>query len=173
LGREAAWWPRGAPERREKIATAENLQQLSSDLIALGSHTLSHPRLSEVSTAEAKREIFESKAKLEMLLRRAVKSFSFPYGDFTADLVTLCRNAGYVRVFTSTPHLAFQQSGEFVVGRIAVEPVDWKLEFHLKLVGAYRWLPYASRMKQIIVGGNSFSRMRSGDARVMHSKSNE
>jgi hypothetical protein len=38
--------------------------------------------------------------------------------------------------------------GEFVLGRISVEPTDWALEFRLKLLGAYRWLPQAIALKR-------------------------
>jgi hypothetical protein len=34
-----------------------------------------------------------------------------------------------------------------VAGRVAVSPGDWKLEFRLKLRGAYAWLPVAIKVK--------------------------
>ncbi len=34
------------------------------------------------------------------------------------------------------------------MGRVRVDPTDWPLEFHLKLMGAYRWLPMAIALKR-------------------------
>jgi hypothetical protein len=63
----------------------------------------------------------------------------------------LCREAGYERIFTTLPVFAFAEPGEFVVGRVRVDPTDWPLEFRLKLAGAYRWLPAAFAFKRLIV----------------------
>jgi peptidoglycan/xylan/chitin deacetylase (PgdA/CDA1 family) len=151
LGQPAAWWPMGARERQEKISTAERLKQLPADLITIGSHTLTHPKLPTLGAAEAERELSLSKAQLEDMLKRKVSIFSFPYGAFDKNLVGLCQNVGYERVFTTLPLLAFREPAEFVTGRVGVEPTDWGFEFYLKLVGAYRWLPYAFSIKRLIL----------------------
>jgi len=79
-----------------------------------------------------------------------VTTFSFPYGAFNAQLVEWCRDAGYERVFTTLPVIASSEPEEFAVGRVSVEPTDWSLEFRLKVLGAYRWLPLAYKMKRAI-----------------------
>jgi peptidoglycan/xylan/chitin deacetylase (PgdA/CDA1 family) len=148
LGKLAAWWPGSAPERNRRIATSEQLQQLPVEWIGIGAHTLTHPRLSALDETDARHEILESRRGLEALLGRTIGTFSFPYGDFNDRLVRWCREAGYERVFTTQPKNAFQQSDEFVVGRVAAEPTDWKLEFRLKLMGGYLWMPWASALKR-------------------------
>ena len=124
----------------ERIATAEQLMGLPHDLMTVGSHTMSHPWLPSLSQAEAKTELSASREKLRNLLNRDISVFSFPYGALNEQLITLCREVGYERVFTIQPKLAFASPQEFVVGRIAANPTDWPLEFYLKLLGAYRWL---------------------------------
>lgn len=151
LGQSAAWWPEPAPERQRRIARPERWQQLPPDLISIGSHTLTHPHLSSLSETEARRELWESRLVLEELLKRKIRTLSFPYGDFNADLVSWCRDAGYERIFTSLPGNAFQNVNEFISGRVSVEPTDWPLEFRLKLLGAYRWLPSAISWKRRIL----------------------
>jgi len=113
---------------------------LPHDLMTVGSHTMSHPWLPSLSQAEAKTELSASREKLRNLLNRDISVFSFPYGALNEQLITLCREVGYERVFTIQPKLAFASPQEFVVGRIAANPTDWPLEFYLKLLGAYRWL---------------------------------
>ena len=41
---------------------------------------------------------------------------------------------------------------EFVTGRIAVNPTDWELEFRLKILGAYQWLPRVIAYKRKLLG---------------------
>jgi peptidoglycan/xylan/chitin deacetylase (PgdA/CDA1 family) len=132
----------------EVIATAERLSQLPSDLITIGSHTMTHAWLPPLSDDEAKFQILESRVKLEQLFNRDIKLFSFPYGALNRHLVELCREAGYERVFSVLPVAAFTEPDEFVTGRIAVNPTDWELEFRLKILGAYQWLPKVIALKR-------------------------
>jgi hypothetical protein len=54
-------------------------------------------------------------------------------------------------VFTALPQWKISNASEFVTGRVRVDPTDWRLEFRLKLLGAYRWLPMAVEMKRRIL----------------------
>ena len=135
----------------DKVMSAEQLRKLGLDGVIIGSHTMTHRVLPRLSEDEARREIAGSRAKLEEILGKRVKVFSFPYGAFNQKLVELCREAGYERVFTTSPVLAFRDPQEFITGRTWAEPTDWRLEFRLKLLGAYRWLPLAFALKRKIL----------------------
>ena len=132
----------------ERIVPAELLKQVPNGFIAIGSHTLSHPWLPSVPEMAARAELSGSRDKLKNLLNRDIKLFSFPYGAYTDRLVELCREAGYERVFTILPKLAFTDPQEYVTGRVQTDPTDWSLEFRFKLLGAYRWLPSVITWKQ-------------------------
>lgn len=151
LGRVPSWAEEysdgGEPER---FVTLEELVKMPSDLVVIGSHTMTHPKLTAVSAKEAARELVESRRQLEKWLGMEVKLFSFPFGDFSQSLIGLCREAGYSRVFTTLPTQAFACPDEYVTGRVPVEPSDWDIEFLLKLFGTYRWLPYAFSLKRAI-----------------------
>jgi peptidoglycan/xylan/chitin deacetylase (PgdA/CDA1 family) len=151
LGQVASWWPESAPERNRPIATAKQLQQLPAEWITLGAHTKTHPRLSKLNEVEAKSEILGPRGTLADLFGCAAETFSFPYGDFNEKLICWCKEAGYKRVFTTLPKQVSQGSEQFVVGRVSVEPTDWKLEFQLKLLGGYSWMPWAFVIKRKIL----------------------
>jgi peptidoglycan/xylan/chitin deacetylase (PgdA/CDA1 family) len=136
------------PDLNESIMTAEQLGKLPSDLVQIGSHTLTHPMLPQLSEGQARAELSKSRAMLEEIIGREVRLFSFPYGAFNANLVAWCRDEGYGRVFTTVPRLAFSEPNEFAVGRVTVSPDDSSLEFFLKLRGTYRWMPLASTFKR-------------------------
>jgi hypothetical protein len=60
----------------------------------------------------------------------------------------LASRAGYKRVFLNVPVRARANCAADVVGRIEVSPTDWPLEYHLKIRGAYQWLPIAIATKR-------------------------
>lgn len=149
LGQSAEWWPASAPERLKGIASAEALRQLPPELISIGSHTLTHPYLTTLDETEARHELYGSRRLLQELFERKVEILSFPYGDFNSDLVNWSKDAGYERVFTSLPGNAYPYS--FMSGRVSADPTDSTAEFFLKLMGAYRWLPFAIYWKRRIL----------------------
>lgn len=131
-----------------RLISLEEIKRLPADLITIGSHTLSHPCLISISQEQAREEVFMSRENLANVLGRDIRMFSFPYGAHDSQLIDFCHDAGYERVFTILPNLAFQDPQEFVTGRIVADPTDWPLEFRLKLLGAYRWLPRAFALKR-------------------------
>jgi peptidoglycan/xylan/chitin deacetylase (PgdA/CDA1 family) len=130
----------------DRLVTPDELRALDGGSVTIGSHTATHAIMTSLSAADAARELRESRAQLAAILGHDVTMFCFPYGAYSDDLIPLCRDAGYERVFTCMPTLA--NPAEFVQGRVRVDPTDWPLEFHLKLMGAYRWLPMAIALKR-------------------------
>jgi peptidoglycan/xylan/chitin deacetylase (PgdA/CDA1 family) len=149
LGRAPIWMDVSSDSMNvPRVMSRKQLLSVDASLVTVGSHSLTHPNRTQIGIAEATRQISDSRTVLREMLGREVSLFSFPYGAFNEDLIKCCREAGYERVFTSLPILALTNSGEFAVGRISVEPTDWALEFRLKLLGAYRWLPGAIALKR-------------------------
>lgn len=158
LGTVPAWRtdaPRGSWARvgrsTEIMLSGDEVRRISGRIL-VGSHSVTHPKFSEIGATQARYELEESRRQLSALLGHEVTLFSFPYGESSESLVALCREAGYQRVFTNVPAPAFSRPDEFVTGRVAVSPDDWTLEFILKVAGAYRWLPYAFAAKRVLFG---------------------
>jgi peptidoglycan/xylan/chitin deacetylase (PgdA/CDA1 family) len=61
----------------------------------IGSHTLTHPRLTELPPAEAREQIVASKKKLEDLFDVAIDHFCYPYGDWNTPVHDLVSEASY------------------------------------------------------------------------------
>jgi len=137
----------------ELVVDAVRLKSLDEKVVSIGSHTVTHVDLSLLSENEAREQLGRSKIELETLLGRPVNLFAFPYGGCTKALTELAREAGYQRVFTIQPELARLKPDEFVTGSCPTSPTDWNLEFRLKLLGAYRWLPSIYALKRRIVAG--------------------
>jgi len=75
--------------------SAMEVRGLSNAGFEVGAHTVTHPVLTEVSGAEAARELEDCKQTLEDLLGRAVTSFAYPKGRYNSAVVELVRQARY------------------------------------------------------------------------------
>ena len=74
----------------------ENLFKMSKNkLVTIGSHTITHPLLSQCSKSEIKKEIFESKEYLEMLIGKSVDYFAYPSGDYNEEVINQVIACGY------------------------------------------------------------------------------
>jgi peptidoglycan/xylan/chitin deacetylase (PgdA/CDA1 family) len=142
----------GCSDQSEVILTAEEVRAARSDLVAIGSHGVAHVHLTAVSPAQLGFELEESRRVLEEILREPVPLFSYPYGAHDGPVVERTRAAGYVRAFTIEPRSAFREPREFLTGRVPLDPDDWRLEWCLKMRGAYSWLPLASRLERRLRG---------------------
>jgi len=64
--------------------------------VEIGSHGLAHQHLPQLTDAEVREEIVNSKSALESLIDDEVVSFAYPYGDYGEREVNLVREAGYI-----------------------------------------------------------------------------
>ncbi len=82
-----------------RVVNIEQLRQLAaSPSIEIGSHTVSHSRLSALPPDQQRQEIFQSKQQLEAIINQPVRLFSYPFGaggDFTDETVQIVGEAGY------------------------------------------------------------------------------
>jgi len=76
----------------------EEVQKMRKDGMTIGSHSHTHPILSQMSSEQAKDEILNSKKVVEKNVDIKVKHFSFPNGreeDFSEELRNYCREIGF------------------------------------------------------------------------------
>jgi peptidoglycan/xylan/chitin deacetylase (PgdA/CDA1 family) len=82
----------------------EELGRLAAgDLVEIGAHTVSHPRLPELAFAAQEREIRGSHDFLAELLGRRPTSFAYPHGLQRAATRRIVRETGFERACTSAP----------------------------------------------------------------------
>jgi peptidoglycan/xylan/chitin deacetylase (PgdA/CDA1 family) len=139
FGLSAPWAGREGYEAQDTYLTEDDLAQLPTDLVLVGSHTATHPRLPGISGSQRLAELADSRRCLQRFADRPVSLFAFPFGALSSDCLREAAHVGYERVFTVEPKAAFKRPNEFVTGRVAADPWDWKIEFLLKLHGAYNW----------------------------------
>ncbi|MGD0231364.1 MAG: polysaccharide deacetylase family protein [Syntrophorhabdales bacterium] len=143
LGLEPPWInDRASLHNGGRILAEDDIRQLAAaePLVSFGSHCVTHRPLTDITDREAREEIFESKAHLETILGCLVEELSFPHCAFEQRHVDWALEAGYRRIYSVQPLLAFRNPRELVTGRFRVDPTDWPPEFRLKILGAYCWL---------------------------------
>jgi peptidoglycan/xylan/chitin deacetylase (PgdA/CDA1 family) len=148
LGRRPDWAMEGGADRTEVVVEAARLKDLSGPLVTIGAHSVSHPRLTSISLERARAEITGSRDTLAGLIGSAVTLFAFPYGDYNANVVDICRQEEFRHVFTIVPEPFDPRSGSLVRGRVSVDPDDGDVELFLKMSGAYAWMPWFSGLKR-------------------------
>jgi peptidoglycan/xylan/chitin deacetylase (PgdA/CDA1 family) len=157
LGRQSGWFDSGGANRvGEEVLSADELKQLARQYeIEIGSHTVHHPNLVEISQDEVRAELRDSREALEKLLGRKINSISFPYGNCGEREMKLARETGYDFCFTALPQTLAGSIQPGLIGRVDVQPADWGIEFKLKVLGAYRWVTAASAWKHRLKGRSS------------------
>ena len=126
-------------QQSETVMSAAALAGLRSPLLRIGSHSLDHPRMAELSPAEQARQAGDSRRALEDLCGTNIDEFAFPYGSINPAALQAVQAAGYRHAYTVMPQ------------RVApAEPGDDEALFRLKMTGAFAWLPLASRAKQAL-----------------------
>lgn len=82
-----------------RVITPEQLRQLAaSPSVEIGSHTVTHTRLSSLSPDAQLREISHSKQYLESVTAKPVRILSYPFGsegDFTAETARITTEEGF------------------------------------------------------------------------------
>lgn len=79
----------------EHFLTWEQIKEMAAAGMTIGSHTLSHPYFGNSSSAEMRKEIFESKRVLERNLGKTVLHFAQPFGYTSPGIEALIKEAGY------------------------------------------------------------------------------
>lgn len=95
---------------RDNFLSAEDLRTLARHrLVTIGSHGLSHPHFTELSEAEARFELTESKRQLEEITGKKIDLLAWSYGDCNPALERLSAECGYRAAWSvwngwNTPH---------------------------------------------------------------------
>jgi peptidoglycan/xylan/chitin deacetylase (PgdA/CDA1 family) len=122
----AAAVDRGTRESH-RMLTADQTRELgASEVIEVGAHTLSHPRLSTLTPAHQNVEIREGRRLLQDVLGADVTTFAYPFGepqDFDATTVGFVRAAGYFSAGAVRDLAVSRSSRVYELPRVGV--VNW------------------------------------------------
>lgn len=96
------------------------LKDLSQQRFEIGSHSMTHPYLTDLDDNALRHEIVDSKARLEQILGRPVDHFSCPGGLCNQRVAAVARAAGYRSLSTSRIQANSGNTDVFALGRVAI-----------------------------------------------------
>ena len=125
----------------------EDLKELNSPGIEIGSHSCSHRVLTRLDDCSLKEEAVNSKNLLEDILQKEIALFSYPHGKFNHRVSRVLQQAGYLAACTSILGFNSDNTDPFELRRIEIRGDDSLDDFKNKLEGRYNWLGYFQKMR--------------------------
>jgi len=127
--------PRAGRTGYRAVTTAELEALADSGLIDIGGHTQHHPQLSSLTVDDQTHEIVEGRQRLEELIGRPIKTFAYPYGDFTDATADIVRAAGFHGAVTVRHGSVEPGDDLFRLRRCAVS--NWDINTFAKTVDSF------------------------------------
>ena len=124
-------WLGGPHEAELRPMSWDQLRRLAEAGWEIGSHTRTHPRLTQLDDESVARELAGSRRDCERGLGRPCRSLAYPYGDHDERIVRAARDAGYAAACTLPAD--WHRLDPLCWPRIGVYHPDHPLRFRLKL----------------------------------------
>ncbi|ORV90619.1 polysaccharide deacetylase [Mycolicibacterium iranicum] len=120
-------WSRPGPSKA--LLTADEIRQVASAGMEIGSHGLMHVRLPGVDQSALAAETRHSRTILSELIQRDVTGFCYPWGEVDAEVVKSVRAAGYDYACAVKPG---SDIGQYAIPRTLVHEGDSAWRLHAK-----------------------------------------
>lgn len=137
-GRQSDWTGQDGPYSAPLLSWAQAREMLGAGF-TFGSHTLNHPRLTQLDDEQARQELEQSRKILEDNLGTKIDLLAYPYGNTDLRIQRLTSESGY----TAACGIDRGAWGLFNLWRVGCLRTDSELYFRLKTDGwQYRrtWL---------------------------------
>jgi peptidoglycan/xylan/chitin deacetylase (PgdA/CDA1 family) len=127
------------------LMTSLELREWRAAGMEVGAHTCHHVHLTRVSSDMARTEMRDSKARLETLLGQTVSTLAYPYGESTAAIEDLARDAGFEAAFATdrAPHDHSQNPYRLRRAIVFPRTTSWEI-----LIKTQRWYPAYQDLKR-------------------------
>ncbi len=100
------------------------IEEMSAAGVTFGSHGATHSDLTRLAPAELSRELEQSKRAIEEHVGTSVKTLSYPFGRYNAEVKSAAVRAGYEYAFTLYPGHPNARIDRLALGRAGVYVID-------------------------------------------------
>jgi peptidoglycan/xylan/chitin deacetylase (PgdA/CDA1 family) len=144
-------WDRHTPDVTSRsIMSVDQVRMLARDpLIEIGSHTIDHVSMRQVSRSEMQHQALNSRRALEDATGRSVTSFSYPFGqrdDFSSVSEAVLQEAGYTAAVTTCWGTRNATRDALHLRRIWLRESDDDQTVRAKINGRYDWIAAKERL---------------------------
>lgn len=118
--------------------TWDHIRSLANDGFEIGAHTVTHPVLTHCSMDEARREIRDSKQRIEDELRTPCRHFAYPNGqpgDWNDAVKRIVRDMGFISCLTTIDGPTKNGDDVFELKRTTIDTGDDFVKFRLTVSG--------------------------------------
>ena len=129
--------------KRMPNLTWDDIREIAGMGHEIGSHTVHHADMSQLSEQDARRELSESKQTLEKHLGQPVRWFAYPFGapsNFIPQRLPLIYEAGYEGCFSGYGGFVYPSMKHQVIPRVPVPSFRSLLNLELYLTGCLDWV---------------------------------
>lgn len=115
------------------LLTIDQYRELEKAGITIGAHSCTHAHLPRVEDALAKRELRDSKIRLEAALGHPVALFAYPYGETDDRIDAFAREAGFEAAFATDRAPQHHADNPYRLRRAVVFPKNNAWEILIKV----------------------------------------
>lgn len=123
----------GELAREPKLSDEQVKFLAETNLVEIGSHTMTHANLNNLDEIECQTELLQSKIQLEQLVGKSVTSFAYPFGIYSARDVELAKQAGYTNAVTTEEGIDSEYPDFMQLRRIKISGKDSMFSLKLRL----------------------------------------
>lgn len=127
---------------REGYMTWDQIIEMAgSNVITIGSHSMTHAWLPDLAEQRLESEIASSKLAIESHIRKGVYSFSYPVGGFNQNVRDYVIRAGYKIAVATNPGKRYPRHDLFAMKRLRISKTSDNLfVFWFETTGFYTWI---------------------------------
>ena len=123
---------------RSEFMSWDNVMEMDKEGMQFGAHTITHCNLTKESIIVAKREIIESKKRIEEKLKKDIVAFCYPYGYkelLNQDTIALLRKSGFFCAVSTDLGINTlnDKLNLYTLKRIGIDYQDSFIKFKMKL----------------------------------------
>ena len=141
--RRRNWWDDALPTRNAPLLEPRHMREMATHGIEFGSHTLSHPVLSQLGDVALRNELADSKHAVEDIVGRPVHHLAYPYGYVDERTKDAVRAAGYKAAFAVNSGPLRPTADLFEIRRLLMGDSSNWLYIHSKMLGVEKMVRWA------------------------------
>ena len=120
VGQTNGWVTAEGYEATPLLSWEEIAEMQADGTVVFEAHTATHPHLTEISVADARREMSASKETLEQKLQKPITTLCYPYGHVNEAVAEMAGELGYTQAVTTEFGRVRADDSPFRLPRISV-----------------------------------------------------
>lgn len=107
---------------KSEYMNSDQIKSLVASGNEIGSHSVTHPSLEKISENKLKEELTKSQEDLEKLIDQKIKSFCYPSGKYSENVIAMLKESGYKIAVTTQKGQPFSTAKPYEVPRYRINP---------------------------------------------------